>query len=69
MKIKKKLHFSSFLRGATLCRSAVCSLVRLEGGVDGAVLQRRVGEVGAALPPGLGEDTVEEAGGAVRRRC
>lgn len=68
MKIKKKLHFSSFLRGATLCRSAVCSLVRLEGGVDGAVLQRRVGE-GAALPPGLGEDTVEEAGGAVRRRC
>lgn len=68
MKIKKKLHFS-FLRGATLCRSVVCSLVWLEGGVDGAVLQRRVGEVGAALPPGLGEDTVEEAGGAVRRCC
>lgn len=41
-------------------------LVRLESAVDGAVLWRRVGEVGAALPAGLGEDSVEEAGGSVR---
>lgn len=54
-------------RAATCRGSAVCSLVRLEGAVDRAVLRRRVGEVGAALPPGLGEDPVEEAGGAVSR--
>lgn len=41
-------------------------LVRLEGGVDGAGVRRLVGQVGAALPPGLGQDSVQEAGGAVR---
>lgn len=41
-------------------------LVRLESAVDGAVLWRWVGEVGAALSAGLGEDSVEEAGGSVR---
>ena len=43
-------------------------LVRLEGGVDGAAVRRLVGQVGAALPPGLGQDSVQEAGGAVRSR-
>jgi len=47
------------------CRSAI---VCLEGGVDGAVFWRRVWKVGAALPPGLGQNPVKEAGGAVRRR-
>lgn len=58
---------SSYLGGVTRRRSAAGSLVRLEGAVDGAVLLRRVGEVGAALPPGLGQDSVQEARGAVRR--
>lgn len=38
--------------------------VHLEGGVDGA----GVWKVGTTLPPGLGEDAVKEAGGALRRR-
>ena len=58
---------SSCLGGVTHHRSAARSLVRLEGAVDGAILLRRVGEVGAALPPGLGQDSVQEAWGAVRR--
>lgn len=63
-----KATFFLVSRAATCRRSAVCSLVRLKAAVDRAVLRRRVGEVGAALPPGLREDPVEEAGGAVRRR-
>lgn len=51
----------------TYCK--ICSLVRLKASVDGAGVQRRVGKVGAALPPGLGQDAVEEARGAVRRSC
>lgn len=61
--------FMVFLRGLTCCRLVVLTLVQLEGGVDGAGVQRRVGKVGAALPPGLGQDSVKEAGGAGRRTC
>ena len=66
MKLKTKLHSSSCQRVGARCRLA--GLVRLEHSVDGAVVRRRVEEVGAALPAGLGQDSMEEAGGAVGRR-
>lgn len=60
---------SLFPRCATRCRSAGSSLVRLEGRVDGPGVQTRVGKEGAALPSGLSQDSVKEAGGTVRSSC
>lgn len=40
-------------------------LIGLEGSVDNARAQRRVRKVGAALPSGRDQDSMEEAGGAM----